>query len=144
MESLVVDRSVVRVVVINEQSDVLLVCENEPSQPVLYWWIVPGGGIETGETPEEAAARELQEETGLTLRELGPVIWSRFSQFVFGGRECRQRETFFCAKSEHSLKESLNPKARWWSACELGTIAASLEPTNIPELRALALSQLNG
>ena len=32
------------------------------------YWTLPGGAIEAGETPEEAAVREVKEETGLQAR----------------------------------------------------------------------------
>ena len=34
------------------------------------WWLVPGGGIEEDETPEQCCIRETEEETGLIVRPL--------------------------------------------------------------------------
>lgn len=58
-------------VVIVEDERILLMRRQKTDDE---YYVVPGGGIEPGETPEEAAIREAKEETGLTVtlaRKLG-------------------------------------------------------------------------
>lgn len=43
-------------------------------EPWKGWLAFPGGGIEPGETPQEAAIRELREETALNAGQLSHVI----------------------------------------------------------------------
>jgi 8-oxo-dGTP pyrophosphatase MutT (NUDIX family) len=62
------------------------------------WWAAPGGGLERAETHEEAARREVREETGLDLQNLGPWIWTREHVFRFEGGLYRQKERYFLAK----------------------------------------------
>ena len=50
-------------VVGNSKRQILLV--KRSVEPKIGFWCLPGGYIELGETPEQAALRELKEETGL-------------------------------------------------------------------------------
>jgi 8-oxo-dGTP pyrophosphatase MutT (NUDIX family) len=50
---------------------------------------VPGGGLETGEGYEQAARRELFEETGIVAEELGPVVLERTVRFTWEWRGVR-------------------------------------------------------
>lgn len=52
-----------------EDGSILLVRQFRPCVET-YTWEFPGGTVDTGETPEEAARKEVEEETGLRVREL--------------------------------------------------------------------------
>ena len=39
-------------------------------ETVTGWWLVPGGGMENGETSEMCCVREVEEETGYMVRPL--------------------------------------------------------------------------
>lgn len=53
-----------------DEQSLLMVLQGQPHETPT--WAVPGGSIEPGETPEQAAKREVKEETGLDVRLLRP------------------------------------------------------------------------
>ena len=56
------------VIITNGQGEVLfLLRDNDPNISFPNCWSLPGGVVEFNELPEQAAHRELQEETGLVL-----------------------------------------------------------------------------
>jgi len=57
--------------VVFKEDKVLLVLRAKP--PAENRWTIPGGSVELGETLQEAAEREIWEETGLTIKAGEPV-----------------------------------------------------------------------
>lgn len=90
-----VRRRSARVLVIDPKDRVLLLRGADPARPQWSIWHAPGGGIDAGETPQQAARRELTEEIGLTPSDLGRVVWTRRVLFSFDGTEYDQDEVYF-------------------------------------------------
>ncbi len=64
----------VAVCVVQTPDGRVLVAERTGRQIAAGFWELPGGKIEPGETPVQAAARELQEETGLVPVDIAPWL----------------------------------------------------------------------
>ncbi|HKF74602.1 MAG TPA: NUDIX domain-containing protein [Candidatus Dormibacteraeota bacterium] len=122
-----IDRPAARVLLLDPAGRVLLLRFVDPVTG-FAWWATPGGGIGPGETAEEAASREVLEETGLRDLALGPCIWLRETRFEWRGRRYRQTEQIFAAavppfepSREGFLPEEVEMvrEHRWWTADEI-------------------------
>jgi len=80
----------VNIIVISGESILFL---KRQIEPLKGYWLFPAGRIEKGETPQEAAARELKEETGIIAEELVDI-----GTFCYFHKERQDIATTYIAK----------------------------------------------
>lgn len=144
-------RTAARVVLLNGAGEVFLLRAKDLGDESRHWWLTCGGGAEMGETPQQTAARELAEETGLVCEPdelLGPLA-TRRAVMEFAEKTLDQYEVYFGLVSEDDFdladavwteveKKSI-VEARWWSREELLTTQDTVYPNGLVDLMELVL-----
>ena len=138
-------RKAARVVLLDEQKRVFLFQFARRNGE--RFWATPGGGLEQGESFEQAARREALEELGLALPLLRP-LWVRFASFPWNDDLIEQEEQFFVAlldtpfPVDPALVVTHHDEGivghRWWTLNELG----STKELVFPEGLGISLSDL--
>ena len=96
-------RQSARLVVVDEREHVLLfkyedATPLDPKRPNTPYWATVGGGVDGDESFEEAAERELDEETGIRGAAIGPWLWTREKVFVFQGETLLAHERYYLVR----------------------------------------------
>jgi 8-oxo-dGTP pyrophosphatase MutT (NUDIX family) len=140
-----------RVVPVNDRGEVLLLHGRDPSRPDHWYWFTIGGALDPGETPEEAAVRELHEETGIvaTPSQLTESFHAGEHAFSYAGVEYLSESTFYALPLDVAAVGDVHfrgletaevgniVEARWWAPADLADVP--LSNPDLPRLMTLAV-----
>ena len=142
-----IPRPASRVLLIDDADRLLLFCAEGDFVDGCELWMPPGGGLKPGETHEQAALRELWEETG-AVAPLGPCVWTRRHVWRWKDEWYDQRERYYVVRTAAAaiVEDHWEPEEReaitghrWWSLPE---IAAAGEVVFVPRDLATLLPDI--
>lgn len=150
--SVAVTRFAARVILLDRDDRVLLLRGGDSTRPEAgSWWFTLGGGIEDHESAEQAAVREVREESGLALSEVYGPLYAQTIDLIFEGAPLHQSEKFFAARvtrfavvqdGRTELEKRTLSESRWWSAEELDATTETFYPRCLPALVRRAIELL--
>lgn len=133
-----------KALIIDEDHRVLLFRGRDRTRvDVPPWWFPVGGGLQPGETPALGAVREVQEETGLSIEDPGPVAFTRRFTWEFEGTPYDQEESYFVVRTSSFDPDTAGWTAteratilgyRWWSVDDLRTTDETVYPAELADL----------
>ncbi|WP_087972058.1 (deoxy)nucleoside triphosphate pyrophosphohydrolase [Oceanobacillus rekensis] len=124
------DIHVVGAVIIKENK--ILCAQRGPDKSLPFMWEFPGGKIETGETPQDALKREIDEEMHCDI-EIGEQVEHTVYEYDFG---IVHLTTYKCKLLEGTPVLTEHAEIKWLSPKELETLEWA--PADIPAIEKLA------
>ena len=125
------ERRAVRALIVDTGGRVLLTRWNIYGDT---WWIAPGGGVEEGETEEQALRRELEEELGLVDVEVGPFFCAQAAVLPYPPRITHQVNRYYVMRVGTLDLTRATDQHRWWTLDELRDSAEQVGTPDLAEL----------
>lgn len=156
--SAIPERRTARLIILDPADRMLLISyqgqkDIDPAKPgERAFWYTPGGGIEPGETAEQAALREMEEEVGLTGLPIIAEVARREALVDMFIRVAFCKERYFLVRAPHAridtsrlAETDVDPilDVRWWDLQAFTASRSPLIPAAVlPLARRLAAGHL--
>ena len=149
-----IHRTAARLLPVGPDDRVLLLQAQDPARPGDLHWVSVGGAVDPGETHEQAALRELAEETGIEADPatiVGP-IGTGIHPFSWAGVDYISHSTFFAIPMAGDVEVHFGGleegevgnifRAGWWTAEDLAADGSAASP-DLPDMMRAAVAAVH-
>jgi 8-oxo-dGTP diphosphatase len=136
-----IPRPAARILLVDPQERLLMFRFDPGDRPP--FWCTPGGAVDPGESYEQAARRELREETGI-VADPGPQVLRRQSDFLTIERvEVTADERYFLVRTDSTeidiaghteLEQRVMQHWRWIAPHDLPSLGEPYFPVDLPDI----------